>query len=165
MEISSIPFDSSWFPNTSVRVFRRTSILVYIARLSASLWHVNVHNVSIKHRLTHIHCLLKRSCLLFPWMLTRSIILLGYSSPPPFHYRWGINGFLWYLHSFRRLYKQWMCLTNYLQHFVNWLFSKLEVRSLLYVDPRIRETYHPNLFLDILNGTYILPLMTENDPH
>jgi hypothetical protein len=87
-----------------VRVSRCASILVYIARLSARLWHINVHKVSINHRLIHIHCLLKMSRLLLFWMLIKSIILLGYSSHPPLHYRRSLNGFLWYLHSFMHIY-------------------------------------------------------------
>jgi hypothetical protein len=58
-----------------------------------------------------------------------------------------------------------MRLSNYLQHFVNLLFSKLVIQFLLYMDQRIEWTYHPNLFPSILNGTCNLPLMSENGHH
>jgi hypothetical protein len=88
----------------SIRVFLRATILVSITRLSAGLW--NIHKLSINHRLTHIHCLLKRPHLLFSWMLIRSVILLGLSYPLPLHYRRGLSGFLRYLHSFRCIYRK-----------------------------------------------------------
>jgi hypothetical protein len=87
-----------------IRVFRRSSPLFSIVRLSARLW--NIHKVYINHRLTHIHCLLKRPRLLFSWTLIRSVILLGLSYPPPLHYRRGMSGFLRYLHSFRCIYRR-----------------------------------------------------------
>jgi hypothetical protein len=133
------------FQYECARVFRRTSILIYIACLSTRLWHINVHKVSINHRLTHIHCLLKMPRLLFSVTLTRSIILLGYSSPPPLHYRRGLNGFLWYLHSFRRIYRMilglrdtfiisecgWQIIYNILQiyYFLNLKFNLLGALS------------------------------------
>jgi hypothetical protein len=54
-----------------------------------------------------------------------------------------------------------MHLRNYLQHFINLLFSELEVLSLLYVDLRIFCIYHPNLFPNILNYSEILRLMPK----
>jgi hypothetical protein len=89
-----------------IMVFHRSSILVYIARLSARLWDIVIYKVSINHMLTRIHYLLKRHHLLFPWMLTRSIVPFGGSNPPPLHYRRSLNGFLRHLHSFRCIYRR-----------------------------------------------------------
>jgi hypothetical protein len=90
------------FPVREHRVFRRASILISIAWLSARL--LNIHKVYINPRLTHIHYLLKGPHLLFSWTLIRSCILLGSNYPPPLHYRRGLSGFLRYLHSFRCIY-------------------------------------------------------------
>jgi hypothetical protein len=57
-----------------------------------------------------------------------------------------------------------MRLANYLQYFTNFLSSKPEVQSLMYVDQRISWIYHPNLFPGILNATYNLPIMLGNYP-
>jgi hypothetical protein len=57
-----------------------------------------------------------------------------------------------------------MRLANYLQYFINLLFSELVIQSLSYVDQSIVWNCHPNLFPSISNGTCHLPLMLGNDP-
>jgi hypothetical protein len=94
----------------TIRIFRCTSILISIAHLSTRLW--NTHKVSFNHRLTHIHCLLKRHHLLFSWTLIRSIIPLGGSNPPLLHYKRSMSGFLRYLHSFGCIYRRILRLSD-----------------------------------------------------
>jgi hypothetical protein len=104
MEISCITVDVSWFPNMRSSEFSDILAFSFIYCLSARLWNIITHKVSINHRLTHIHCLLKMHRLLFSWALIRSIIHFGDSNPPPLHYKWSLSGFHRYLHYFECIY-------------------------------------------------------------
>jgi hypothetical protein len=102
MEITCIPVDVSWFPNTRSSGF--SDVLAFLFLYRALVLDYVISTRCLNHRLTHIHCLLKRSCLLFSWTIIRSIIPLGGSNSPPLHYIRRLSGFLRYLYSFGCIY-------------------------------------------------------------